>query len=230
MAKDPARRYQTASELLLDLGRLRESLTGVAVTAFSLGLSIETPTVTPPSQPTLLVPGPVRRRWLPWALAASILLALAGGAALAWWQHASRNLPPPSGPPATPDKDMGDIFSAQNLEQSLLAKVEKNLSFKIEPVDEMRRARGAYLALGLFYLEQWRLDDAEGLFSRVGDPRHPPPYVFLGRLGQAMILAFRDKYEESNRLFKELLVEKKPDAKKPAGQAGFVALHTANLQ
>src|SRR5262249_9813577 len=71
---------------------------------------------------------------------------------------------------------------------------------------------------------------AERLFSRVGDPRHPPPYVFLGRLGQAMILAFRDKYEESNRLFKELLVEKKPDAKKPAGQAEVVQLQRLNFQ
>jgi serine/threonine-protein kinase len=230
MAKDPARRYQTAGELLLDLGRLRESLTGAAP-AFSLGLSIEAPAVTPPTQPTLPGPEPVQRtRWLPWAMAGSMLLALAGGAALAWWQHASRNFLPPPGPPAAAEKDPDKIFSAQNREQRLLAEVEEHLYFKTEPVDKMRQALGAYLDLGLFYLEQWRLDDAERLFGRVGDPRHPPPYVFLGRLGQAMVLAFRDKPDESNRLFKELLVEKKPDAKKPAGQTEFVLLQRLNSQ
>src|SRR5439155_7991404 len=80
MAKEPANRYQTARDLLQDIVRLRNSLTGALKgTTGSISLiateveplvALEAETREPPR----------KRRWLPWTVAASIALALLGGA------------------------------------------------------------------------------------------------------------------------------------------------------
>ena len=57
------------------------------------------------------------------------------------------------------------------------------------------------LDLGMLYLEQHRLDDADKFFVRLGGIKGVRQYQLLGRLGQAMVLAFRDRPQESNQLF-----------------------------
>src|SRR6266851_8956357 len=84
MAKLPADRYQTARELLLDVIRLRNTLTA-ALKGKSGSISLLATGVEPLvalEAETLLAPKP--RRWLPWAAATSIFLALLGGAAFGW--------------------------------------------------------------------------------------------------------------------------------------------------
>src|SRR5262249_58481491 len=95
MAKDPQERYQTGRDLLKDLTRLKESLmsAGGTGTAAVSGLSLSMPSPAPTSAPTLTLSRRGWRRWLPAALAGSLLLALAVGAGLGWI-HRSRASPP----------------------------------------------------------------------------------------------------------------------------------------
>lgn len=213
MAKDPAQRYQTASELLKELVRLRESLTGIAAGLQTQAFSVmDVPALTPTAVPMLVAPPRRPWRWLPWAMAATVLLAASGGGYLAYFRHVSRNLPPPSGPPPTTSEreDIEALFSPQKREEVLLKAVKDNTYTNTDRV-RMHQALAAYLDLGLFYLDQWRIDDAERLFGQLENKQLARPYQFLGELGRAMVLAFRDKPDESNRLFLKLLTDKKPN-------------------
>jgi hypothetical protein len=164
--------------------------------------------MTLPSTPTLLV-ATGRRSWLPWLAAGSVVLSLAVGSALGVYRHLHRSAPPPE--TSTAEVDAIDaMFSPQKREQVLQAAVEKNAYFGTDRI-RMRVALASYLDLGLFYLEQWRLDDADRFFARLDSPQYPRSYRFLGRLGRATVLAFQDRPEESNRLFLELLGDKKAD-------------------
>ncbi|HXG11991.1 MAG TPA: serine/threonine-protein kinase [Gemmataceae bacterium] len=207
MAKDPAERYQTAGELLQDLTRLRETLTGLSSGLHSQVLEMSSLSGTPAAVPA----APSRRRGLPWAAALSVVLALAGGAAVAWFRHASRNLPPPSEPPASNAEleKIEAMFSPQKREQVLQAGVELYINPGNDP--QMIRLGARHCAeLGVFYLEHRRLDAAERFFAKL-EGHAARPYRLLGRLGQAMVLAFQDQPDESNRRFLELLNEKRPE-------------------
>src|SRR5207248_1295856 len=73
--------------------------------------------------------------------------------------------------------------------------------------DRSRRELGLRhaLELGLFYLEERRLDEAERFFAGLIDnPSHVPVYSTLGRVGRALVLAFQDRAVESNQLFLQL--------------------------
>src|SRR5262249_50552381 len=59
------------------------------------------------------------------------------------------------------------------------------------------------LDLGVFYLDENRLDDAEKLFRRLDKFERPPSYHVLGHFGLAIVQALRDQPQESNRLFVE---------------------------
>ena len=63
--------------------------------------------------------------------------------------------------------------------------------------------------LGLYYLEERRLDDADQLFLelRKQDRKAVPAYHFFGRLGHAAVLAFKDDYKASNAEFVKVLGE-----------------------
>jgi hypothetical protein len=65
--------------------------------------------------------------------------------------------------------------------------------------------------LGLFYLKHKRYDDADKFFQELdNNPKGLASYKFLGRLGKAMTLAFRDDVKASNDLFVRLLDGKAP--------------------
>jgi hypothetical protein len=77
------------------------------------------------------------------------------------------------------------------------------------------------MELGLFYLNEKRLDDAEQFFKELMTT-HPKvyPYKTLGHLGRAMVLAFKDDFAESNKHFLSIVgemekVEKLVGAGKP---------------
>src|SRR5262249_52384085 len=84
MAKQLGDRYQTARDLLQEVIRLRNNLTG-ALKGKSGSISLVATGVEPLvalEAVTLETPKP--RRWLPWAAAASIVIALFGGATFGW--------------------------------------------------------------------------------------------------------------------------------------------------
>jgi hypothetical protein len=58
--------------------------------------------------------------------------------------------------------------------------------------------------LGVLYLEEDRLDEAERLFGDLEKVPSPAEYRLLGRMGRGIVLALRSKERESNQILKEL--------------------------
>jgi serine/threonine-protein kinase len=213
LAKRPEQRYQTGRELLRELTRLREALAG---------------TVRPSeSQTRVKVPAPVsasrtqhatanekqaaraKRIGLASLVFGSILLALAVGALLGWQRHTPP--PVPEAPEPPPVEKRGETPDPlQQREQALRAAVARSDN----PPDEAQLALGVEhrLQLALFYLEQWRLDEADHYFTELIDnPAMVKPYSALGALGHAMVLAFRDQAQESVKGFLDLFNTKEVD-------------------
>ncbi len=206
MAKDPAQRYQTARDLLKDLVRLREGLSGQTAAVSPLDLAIEVLPVAaaagapPPAAPAppVLVPTPNRR---PWLVAASLLLALALGATGAWLR---RHIASPAPAAAAPVSDH-PVLPASQQEQALLKLAEDYLGAANKSINVQRGADHC-LELALFYLDQYRLDDAEKLFHRLDGFRKMHPYHVLGHLGLGIVAALRSKPQESNRYFRDIFL------------------------
>src|SRR5207253_26192 len=95
-------------------------------------------------------------------------------------------------------------LSSEKREQLLKAELERCLPRGDE------KAIGAGLdhavKLGLLYLEERRLEDADTLFQRLATELPVKRYRFLGRLGRAIVCAHRDQTGESNRRFREVFV------------------------
>jgi hypothetical protein len=60
---------------------------------------------------------------------------------------------------------------------------------------------GNCLRLGVLYLQEGRLDEAEVLFIRLEKVKAPEAYTILGRLGQGIVLALRNQPDKSNAFF-----------------------------
>jgi len=241
MAKDPADRYQTCRELLRDLAKVRESLNGTptAVPVEEPGVELlpldeleEAVSATGPNTPaprplpaTAALPAP-RRRWVMAALFAlvplTVLLALGFGAALAWVTYAWQRQPKaavPATDKGSPDRDA--FLSAQKQEQALRSVAEPYLSKEKAPGGQMT-GFALLMELGLFYLQQDRLDDAQELFKKLDDMRQPESYHILGRAGQGIVLALRDQASESNRVFRDVFTKERfpPEALPRGGRRG----------
>jgi predicted Ser/Thr protein kinase len=228
MAKKPEDRYQSCRELLADLARLREGLnagrTGGVVTQ-SLAVSGAVPLVGSDSgaqsdtagKATGLIPAaptgaPLtrpRRRWLPWAVAGSVLLAATGGAAVGWTRL-------PTGTKAggaqagTEAADPRPAPSEAEREKFLQTAVQQYLkpsgATQQEINTQVRMGIDHAVELAQFYLDRWKLNEADDLFGKLsaaGDK--VPQYLRLGRLGHAIVLGLQDKPAESNKLFLEVV-------------------------
>ena len=223
MAKDPAQRYQTGYELLKDVARVRETLGSSANTMaiaeanisieLSAGLSVGLPTTSTSSvsgvsrYASINGSPPSRRTWVIWLFAASLLLAIAAGAGYAWKRRQAAP-PAPSADASTTANPGGAeverILPSQKREQALRERAEEYLNPDKAALNPAA-GFGNCLDLGLFYLENDRLDDAEKLFVRMDAfPPGLPGYHALGHLGRAITLALRNKPEESNELFRKI--------------------------
>jgi serine/threonine-protein kinase len=237
MAKRPEERYQTCRELLADLSRLREGLNALksgGVVTQPVDISGPVPIVADePEQPngmavsTGQVPA-VRtgsalvvrsRRWLPWAVAASLLLAATGGAAVGWLRlHAeARSATGTQGVIEVPEprpslSEQERETSHKNALQLYLKPSGGNQEVK----QQVRMGLDHATELAVFYLDRWRLGDADELFARLiaaGD-KGPTEYQRLGRLGHAIVLGLQDKAAESNKLFVAIVGESRGDREK----------------
>jgi hypothetical protein len=136
---------------------------------------------------------------------ASLLVAVAAGLVAGW----AANRPPPQAPGgAPPPEDPGPVARAQSTqkekEKVLLTLIQEQ---NAKPIDPGNPGAGLNysLELGLLYLrDPSRLDDAELFFKELMDKKIPH-YSALGKLGKAMVLAFKDQPEPSNRLFLSVL-------------------------
>lgn len=244
MAKDPNQRYQTGRDLLKDLVRLRESLSGMsqilpaAATPAVQGSgqpgppsSGSIPTTTPaflePSSPVLSHPlaTSTRRRWLTFAVIVSILLAGGAGVGFGWWrQQAGTRFGGQGGgtasspllPVAPSDTTAAEaVFSSQRRERVLTQAAEEYLK-PASGNPNVSAGLGVCLDLGLFYLDEDRLDDAEKLFDQLEGIKQIRAYQNLGKLGRAIVLALRSQPEASNALIREFFSSIKGVDAKPA--------------
>jgi hypothetical protein len=214
MAKDPAQRYQTARDLLKDLVRLREGLGGQTASVRPLDLSVElVPVAEAPGAAAVTaaaVPTPTSR-WRPrrrrgWLVAASVLAALALGITCGWLRRHTAGPLHAAAVPIPEEYEKGS--PAANLAVALSDAEEC-----LRQIDKTNVQTGVDLCwrVGLIYLEQDRLDEADAWFRRL-DKLRPPPYHALGHLGRAIVLALRSKHQESNRLLCDII----PKADAPA--------------
>lgn len=226
MARDPEQRYPNCRELLKDLARIRELLGAgnpAAQTQLpSLPSSGPMPTASPnpsggtglsnPSAATLaattgVMPAP-RSVLLVIVGVLAVLLAAVGGGLLAWQMRPAVG-PPPDGATRPEDADAVEaLFSLQKREKFL----EQAVRQYANPSDanEIQLGMGHCVELGVFYLEQWRIDDADHFFADLDRPGRVPSYRILGKLGIAIVRGLQNQPVESNTLFLELLTQRSP--------------------
>jgi serine/threonine-protein kinase len=208
MAKKPDDRYQTCRELLQDLARVRAGLSGAPEGPSVVG-GLTVDAIATPAATTATILPVRRRRWLPWLVAGSLLLSAAGGAALAWAHLKKQAATESTSATAADAGNVEALFSKQKHEQFLREAVEQYA----DPGNDATRIHNGVnhaLELGLLYLDQWRLDEADALFVRLAQSS-VEQYAALGRLGHAIVLGLQNKAIDSNQAFLALL----EDAKRP---------------
>ncbi len=180
LAKDPAQRYQTGRELLKDIARLREGLSGQtgvlapptdSVEMVPLSLS-DAPAPAAPA--TAIIPAKRPRRWVGWSLAvgASLLLAATVGVGVGWFRH---QLAFPLHGAVVPATDEGKTILPEKSAEDALRTVAEPYITAPRPTSRLDVQTGLELCmkLGGFYLEHDRLDDALTLFTRLEKHRMP---------------------------------------------------------
>ncbi|VTT97312.1 serine threonine protein kinase : Putative serine/threonine protein kinase OS=Gemmata sp. Wa1-1 PE=4 SV=1: Pkinase [Gemmataceae bacterium] len=224
MAKAPDARYQSAREILRDLVRVRDGLAVSATPPAPLSFSatqtngVPVPSGAVPTTPSATVPltGPVPAappvRWGRWAVAAvGCAASLAAGVLV----YAKVNPPHDAG--AAPAAGLPDIRPPEKIvstrERELIAALENRGT---SPEKVVRWS----IELGLLYVRERRLDEAEARFRKLEAEQFPAtgPLKKLdpdamaardasaaGRLGEAIVLAYRDT-EAAAKASNELVV------------------------
>lgn len=209
LAKDPAQRHQTGRELIRDLARVREGLSGQTMLVARTSFAADPAPASSPSLPaapaatTGAMPKPSRWVWGIVAFALSLVAAVALGGAAAWVRRQAVEAPPT---PAAASADAGDVDDDLPLNDEELRKVVDKYLRSPNAAD-VSVGMGLCLDLGTRYLDQHRLDDAEKLFEKLDGMQNVRPYQLLGRLGRGIVLALRDQADESNRLFRDAFTE-----------------------
>jgi serine/threonine-protein kinase len=228
LAKDRELRYQNGRDLMRDIVRLRDEMSGTTVlrqssatepVEFPAVLPVEAPVkprrteprAEPHEEPHEELPGPAGRQQHGLALAVaalSVLLLAVGGVVVAFaWRggEPQARLPAPDGKPAEPGGVPAlPLAVAKTRVQVLREAADQALNVGPGRAPE---AGGAEVCaeLGLLYLDAGRLDEADALFTRMDAVPQPRPYHQLGRLGRGVVLALRNQARESNQLFKDVL-------------------------
>ncbi|MSU79633.1 MAG: serine/threonine protein kinase [Gemmataceae bacterium] len=225
MAKKPEDRYQSPREIVRDINKLQEAhnLSTVASISFSasfLGSKSDGLRAAP------FVPWTVPSQHSPWLLRSlfvlSVLFALYVGGVFAWLRNhgpsAAKDPVPPhhngplEDPLVTKKADNGKMN-----EKEMRRLVEEHLrpETQLDVLTGMNHAS----KLGLYYVREHRLDDADALFSKLlNTDRKQPAYQFLGRLGRAMVLAFKNDSAASNQAFLAVIADvEKWESRVPVG-------------
>jgi serine/threonine-protein kinase len=253
LAKNPDDRYQTGRDLLRDINRCREGLSGVIASAAHPSVSVVAiPDVGDTDTPGATIPPPPKRsdtvaakrscspkkgrrrrrqqRLLVAGVVLSLLAAIGTGAALAWrGQRAAAALQTQGVRPA----DAGTIEAIclpHKREQTLREAAEQYLSPPPGKTTDLTGGLGVCMDLALFYLDENRLDDAEALFRRLEQVKEQRSYVLLGLLGKAIVLALRNRAADSNGMFRGLFppAGKKADKVDRSWQPLLPVLQSAN--
>jgi len=209
MAKNPTDRYQSAKDVIRDLGKIQKGLSvsspgGSAVPLPALSVSLSSSAV---GQLPATSAKPTPSRW-PWRIAAAVLVLFVGG--VGWWAATLAEAPatvttPTNGVGLPEVRTPTPLVSAR--ETSLRDKVKK-------AVPHSREHLTAGFDLGLLLVGERRWDEADEAFKQLeagpkpnksdgtGLPVSPSA---LSKFGQAIVLAHQDKWKESDKLFESTL-------------------------
>lgn len=222
IAKNPADRYQAARDIIRDLAKVAKGLsvglpavqttgTNVVVpafgpsstTAFGATMIGSSPSVTTMYIPT---PSPDPGRWLRRTLGGLLLVGLAvgGWALFARWNppiEPKRIVAGPGLPDVRPPEPLVSVR-----ERELVVKREARSTTPVEWFE-------ASIELGLLYVRERRLDESEKIFKEIELAKAARPLAkatvdmaeLVGRMGQAVVLAARDKAKDSNDSFEKAL-------------------------
>lgn len=208
MAKNPVDRYQLAKDVIRDLGKIQKGMTVLSpaggpttpLPALSVSLSGSTVGQLPatPAKST-------SSRW-PWRIAAVVLVLFVGG--VGWWaatlaDGSTTMAAPPTSVGLPEVRTPGPLVSAR--ETSLREKLKK-------ATPHAREHLTVAFDLGLLLVSERRWDEADEVFkqSEVG-PRPNKPDALpvspqaLSRFGQAIVLAHKDNWKDSDKMFESAL-------------------------
>jgi len=209
MMRDPAKRYQTAQELIEDIRQLREGLSSLlgqgAESGVRLGQSVGSSVrlakgalAAPVSSVKLALgeaPPSSQRRgvWIAASLFLTLLLAAAAGGTLRLWREKQRPAPVALEPPVVRIDDLREPPGPSPQELALVEAAKKPFP---RTEEERRKHVDNILQLAGMYLEQQRFSEADALFTSM--PEKLGPYVaVMSRAGHAVVLAYQNKADES---------------------------------
>jgi eukaryotic-like serine/threonine-protein kinase len=204
MAKNPENRFPTAKDVARELGRIQKTGNSQPIRQLNINLSEAALMGASASRITTQIPVSQPKRW--WRIAAFVFVL--GAVGLGGWL-ATRNTPPINDAPAS------NGLPFVQLPIPLTDPRETTFREQIQathPHD--RRHYEAVMSLGLLYISERRLEDAERLFKELEalpaqpgksakstDTSFPVSTSVLARLGSAIVLAHLDTPNESNREF-----------------------------
>jgi eukaryotic-like serine/threonine-protein kinase len=243
MAKNPEERYQSAREILRDLAKVRDGIAvglaqanGAVSHSQPVALSLSSTNTSGPALASASFPptAPPGRRGM-WAVA-----GLAAATALAAGALIYVGLNPPTSPvTASATSGLPEIRAPEKLvtarERELLALLDKR---DLAPRDVIDHS----IELGLIYVRERRLDEADARFNRMEKEQFGREYIHLtrtsgiaARLGHAVVAAYRDPpnaAQQSNDMFLRVLAELavKSPAKADRYEQGYQSLSTILLQ
>jgi len=204
LAKKRGERYQTAREMLDDVARVRASLGGASGFVPLAGSSTEE---MPADEEMAAASKPVwKHPMFIFGLGGSGLLLVGLLVALAVLV-AMQRLGPKAPPVVTQHPPAPKVETPQEREDRLRQSVERNLALAVpDPasVDEC-------VELGVIYLEQKKVDQAEKLFERMEKHRATPAYRFIGLLGLGVTDSQQKHYRTSRTRFAALTDPKVQD-------------------
>lgn len=213
MAKQPEQRVQTARDLLREILKLRESPGGEIGEESLVRVQLDTPSLDISGSRSGITSTRKREpwaqsQWIALGVGLSLLGALAGGAALAR-RDRQRQLDQEFASIEPSDVRVLDTITLpQRREAALRTLVDQGLNPSAGKQPDAACFANS-MELGLYYLDQGRLDDAANLFSRLKSIREPASLSMLGKTGQGIVLALRNQARDSNQLFLEVFA---PDA------------------
>jgi eukaryotic-like serine/threonine-protein kinase len=208
MAKEASRRYQTCTDLLRDVSKMREGLaknakssSAAAVAPFATterGLIAHGPPSQTPSpsssQFTIILPN-LSKPVLVGLGVGALVLAFASGSLLAWRQFRFE---------AEPVASEGHLSAIDRQQQILVEGMEQDLDPSGPDRSHILRGVTNRIELAQLYLDQRRLEDADQLFTSLSASK-ALQYKALGRLGHGLVLAYQNHPAESNKAISESL-------------------------
>jgi hypothetical protein len=155
--------------------------------------------------------------WWPWLAALSVVVALGLGLAYGWWRSQDLAAAHHDSQPVQIAGDSGTADTAAQTGNGV-SKEEQRL---LDAVKQHERdgAPKYRVELGLFYVKSGKLDEAESVFKTLEDSAEKRQFnIAVGKVGKAIVLAFRDQSKESNDLML-------PFTKQAKGGKGLTQFH-----